>query len=167
MERARGLTGCHGTGDGALHPSEPFPSPPLGACPLTCKLHITVCPSHCGEWLRQWPGRCEFPSFLPESWVFLHADTPLRRRSHWRRTLSPLLCLCGFTCSILFTEQVPPRGYVTFNSSDENPLEGRGLCFRDVTSPINDRDVESSSSSSRGMYPPPLHAAWRCCASGR
>ncbi|EPQ11888.1 Ankyrin repeat and SAM domain-containing protein 3 [Myotis brandtii] len=46
-------------------------------------------------------------------------------------------------------EQVPPRGYVTFNSSDENPLEGRGFCYRDVTSPINDRDVESSSSSSR------------------
>ncbi|XP_036164542.1 ankyrin repeat and SAM domain-containing protein 3 isoform X8 [Myotis myotis] len=44
---------------------------------------------------------------------------------------------------------VPPRGYVTFNSSDENPLEGRGFCYRDVTSPINDRDVESSSSSSR------------------
>ncbi|XP_014444672.1 ankyrin repeat and SAM domain-containing protein 3 isoform X2 [Tupaia chinensis] len=46
-------------------------------------------------------------------------------------------------------EQVPPRGYVTFSSSDENPLEGGGLCHRDVTSPINDRDVESSSSSSR------------------
>ncbi|XP_012661247.1 ankyrin repeat and SAM domain-containing protein 3 isoform X1 [Otolemur garnettii] len=46
-------------------------------------------------------------------------------------------------------EQVPPQGYVTFNSSDENPLEGEGLCYRDVTSPINDQDVESSSSSSR------------------
>lgn len=50
-------------------------------------------------------------------------------------------------------EQVPPRGYVTFNSSDENPLEGGGLCYRDVTSPINDRDVESSSSSSREDHP--------------
>ncbi|XP_006874954.1 PREDICTED: ankyrin repeat and SAM domain-containing protein 3 [Chrysochloris asiatica] len=46
-------------------------------------------------------------------------------------------------------EQVPPRGYVSFNSSDENPLEVGGLCYRDVTSPINERDVESSSSSSR------------------
>ncbi|XP_053527695.1 ankyrin repeat and SAM domain-containing protein 3 isoform X5 [Artibeus jamaicensis] len=46
-------------------------------------------------------------------------------------------------------EQVPPQGYVTFNSSDENLLVGEGLCYRDVTSPINDRDVESSSSSSR------------------
>ncbi|XP_077931000.1 ankyrin repeat and SAM domain-containing protein 3 isoform X5 [Halichoerus grypus] len=46
-------------------------------------------------------------------------------------------------------EQVPLPGYVTFNSSDENPLEGGGLCYRDVTSPINERDVESSSGSSR------------------
>ncbi|KAM5131026.1 ankyrin repeat and SAM domain-containing protein 3 isoform 2-T2 [Callospermophilus lateralis] len=46
-------------------------------------------------------------------------------------------------------EQLPPRGYMTFTSSDENPLEGEGLCYRDVTSPINERDVESSSSSSR------------------
>ncbi|KAM6166035.1 ankyrin repeat and SAM domain-containing protein 3 isoform 2-T2 [Erethizon dorsatum] len=46
-------------------------------------------------------------------------------------------------------EQVPPQDYVTFISSDENPLEGEGLCYRDVTSPINEQDVESSSSSSR------------------
>uniref|UniRef100_G3TEI0 Ankyrin repeat and sterile alpha motif domain containing 3 n=1 Tax=Loxodonta africana TaxID=9785 RepID=G3TEI0_LOXAF len=43
-------------------------------------------------------------------------------------------------------EQVPPRGYVTFNSSDENPLKGGGLCYRDVTSPINDQDVDILSS---------------------
>lgn len=67
-------------------------------------------------------------------------------------------------CPILFTEQVPPRGYVTFNSSDENPLEGRGFCYRDVTSPINDRDVESSSSSSRGMCAtPPTLLGLACC----
>ncbi|XP_038396444.1 ankyrin repeat and SAM domain-containing protein 3 isoform X6 [Canis lupus baileyi] len=46
-------------------------------------------------------------------------------------------------------EQVPPQGYVTFHSSDENPLDVGGLCYRDVTSPINDRDGDSSSSSSR------------------
>nr|XP_011715871.2 ankyrin repeat and SAM domain-containing protein 3 isoform X5 [Macaca nemestrina] len=45
-------------------------------------------------------------------------------------------------------EQAPPRGYVTFSSSGENALEEEGLCCRDVTSPINERDVESSSSSS-------------------
>lgn len=67
-------------------------------------------------------------------------------------------------CPILFTEQVPPQGYVTFNSSDENPLEGRGFCYRDVTSPINDRDVESSSSSSRGMCAPlPAMLGLTCC----
>ncbi|XP_074866585.1 ankyrin repeat and SAM domain-containing protein 3 isoform X3 [Carettochelys insculpta] len=41
-------------------------------------------------------------------------------------------------------EQVPPRGYVTF--SDDGSCEGEDLRFRDVTSPINDQDVESSSS---------------------
>ncbi|KAL0617328.1 Ankyrin repeat and SAM domain-containing protein 3 [Plecturocebus cupreus] len=45
-------------------------------------------------------------------------------------------------------EQAPLCGYVTFNSSGENPLEEEGLCCRDVTSPINERDIESSSSSS-------------------
>lgn len=61
----------------------------------------------------------------------------------------------GLMGSILYTEQAPPRGYVTFNSSGENPLEEEGLCCRDVTSPINERDVESSSSSSsRGMRTP-------------
>ncbi|KAM5228395.1 ankyrin repeat and SAM domain-containing protein 3 [Ctenodactylus gundi] len=46
-------------------------------------------------------------------------------------------------------EQVPPQGYVTFTSGEVNPLESEGLCYRDVTSPINEQDVESSSSSSR------------------
>ncbi|MXQ80755.1 hypothetical protein E5288_WYG008945 [Bos mutus] len=55
-------------------------------------------------------------------------------------------------------EQVPPRGYVSFNSSDEHPLEGGGLCYRDVTSPINERDEQAfsanpvaRSSSSEGL----------------
>lgn len=69
-----------------------------------------------------------------------------------RRTL-PASRVQGFMCPFLSTEQVPPRGYVSFNSSDEHPLEGGGLCYRDVTSPINERDVESSSSSSRGALP--------------
>lgn len=68
------------------------------------------------------------------------------------------MCSCGFTCPFLSTEQVPLPGYVTFNSSDENPLVAGGLCYRDVTSPINDRDVESSSSSSRGECAPPRPA---------
>ena len=68
------------------------------------------------------------------------------------KCLLPFVC-GGFTCPVLPTEQVPPQGYVSFNSSDEHPLEGGGLCYRDVTSPINERDVESSSSSSRGALP--------------
>uniref|UniRef100_A0A8C3IA20 SAM domain-containing protein n=1 Tax=Chrysemys picta bellii TaxID=8478 RepID=A0A8C3IA20_CHRPI len=44
-------------------------------------------------------------------------------------------------------EQVPPQGYVTF--SDNGSFEGEDLRFRDVTSPINEQDVESSSSRGR------------------
>nr|XP_056722358.1 ankyrin repeat and SAM domain-containing protein 3 [Euleptes europaea] len=42
-------------------------------------------------------------------------------------------------------EQVPPEGYVTF-SDEGSGTEGGDLRYRDVTSPINDHDVESSSS---------------------
>nr|XP_034987650.1 ankyrin repeat and SAM domain-containing protein 3 isoform X3 [Zootoca vivipara] len=42
-------------------------------------------------------------------------------------------------------EQVPPEGYVTFND-DGSAFEGGDLRYRDVTSPINEHDVESSSS---------------------
>ncbi|XP_042293550.1 ankyrin repeat and SAM domain-containing protein 3 [Sceloporus undulatus] len=42
-------------------------------------------------------------------------------------------------------EQVPPEGYVTFKD-DGSGFEGGNLCYRDVTSPINEHDVESSSS---------------------
>nr|XP_045017369.1 ankyrin repeat and SAM domain-containing protein 3 isoform X2 [Jaculus jaculus] len=63
-------------------------------------------------------------------------------------------------------EQVPPRGYVTFTSSDDNPLASEGLCCRDVTSPINERDVESSSSSSREpAFCASLGPVWRSSSS--
>ncbi|KAH0631832.1 hypothetical protein JD844_019673 [Phrynosoma platyrhinos] len=42
-------------------------------------------------------------------------------------------------------EQVPPEGYVTFKD-DGTGFEEGSLCYRDVTSPINEHDVESSSS---------------------
>ncbi|KAL8175127.1 UNVERIFIED_CONTAM: Ankyrin repeat and SAM domain-containing protein 3, partial [Gekko kuhli] len=41
--------------------------------------------------------------------------------------------------------QVPPEGYVTFSDEGSGP-EGGDLRYRDVTSPINEHDVESSSS---------------------
>ncbi|XP_070811071.1 ankyrin repeat and SAM domain-containing protein 3 [Pituophis catenifer annectens] len=48
-------------------------------------------------------------------------------------------------------EQVPPEGYVTFKD-DGSGLEGGDLRYRDVISPINDRDVESSSSREENSF---------------
>ncbi|XP_053132637.1 ankyrin repeat and SAM domain-containing protein 3 isoform X2 [Hemicordylus capensis] len=42
-------------------------------------------------------------------------------------------------------EQVPPEGYVTFNN-DGSSSDGGDLRYRDVTSPINEHDVETCSS---------------------
>ncbi|XP_019395531.1 PREDICTED: ankyrin repeat and SAM domain-containing protein 3 isoform X1 [Crocodylus porosus] len=47
-------------------------------------------------------------------------------------------------------EQVPLQGYVTFN--DDGSFEGEALRYRDVTSPINEQDVESSSSREENMF---------------
>ncbi|KAM7151245.1 ankyrin repeat and SAM domain-containing protein 3 isoform 1-T3 [Macrochelys suwanniensis] len=47
-------------------------------------------------------------------------------------------------------EQVPPQGYVTF--SDDGSFEGEDLRFRDVTSPINEQDVDSSSSREENSF---------------
>uniref|UniRef100_A0A8C8SRS2 Ankyrin repeat and sterile alpha motif domain containing 3 n=1 Tax=Pelusios castaneus TaxID=367368 RepID=A0A8C8SRS2_9SAUR len=49
-----------------------------------------------------------------------------------------------------YCEQVPPLGYVTFN--DDGGFEGEDLRFRDVTSPINEQDVESSSSRDENAF---------------
>ncbi|XP_074052392.1 ankyrin repeat and SAM domain-containing protein 3 isoform X3 [Macrotis lagotis] len=49
-------------------------------------------------------------------------------------------------------EQVPPQGYVTFNNSEGNSIEGEDLRYRDVTSPINEQDVESSSSREENAF---------------
>ncbi|ETE61343.1 Ankyrin repeat and SAM domain-containing protein 3, partial [Ophiophagus hannah] len=51
----------------------------------------------------------------------------------------------------LHHEQIPPEGYVTFKD-DGYGLEGGGLRYRDVISPINDRDVESSSSREENSF---------------
>ncbi|XP_019395532.1 PREDICTED: ankyrin repeat and SAM domain-containing protein 3 isoform X2 [Crocodylus porosus] len=45
---------------------------------------------------------------------------------------------------------VPLQGYVTFN--DDGSFEGEALRYRDVTSPINEQDVESSSSREENMF---------------
>ncbi|XP_058142524.1 ankyrin repeat and SAM domain-containing protein 3 isoform X3 [Dasypus novemcinctus] len=100
------------------------------------------------------PGKYEDLSSSDESCPVPQRQRPCRRKGlsihEGPRALARLtaLGLGGKTAPPCY-EQELPRGYVTFNSSDENPLEAGGLCYRDVTSPINDRDVESSSSSSR------------------
>ncbi|XP_068003442.1 ankyrin repeat and SAM domain-containing protein 3 isoform X2 [Melanerpes formicivorus] len=47
-------------------------------------------------------------------------------------------------------EQVPPQGYVTFK--DDGSCEADGIRNRDVTSPINEQDVESSSSREENVF---------------
>uniref|UniRef100_A0A8D0KVI7 SAM domain-containing protein n=1 Tax=Strix occidentalis caurina TaxID=311401 RepID=A0A8D0KVI7_STROC len=47
-------------------------------------------------------------------------------------------------------EQVPPQGYVTFN--DDDSCEADDIRNRDVTSPINEQDVESSSSREDNVF---------------
>ncbi|XP_027695157.1 ankyrin repeat and SAM domain-containing protein 3 isoform X1 [Vombatus ursinus] len=49
-------------------------------------------------------------------------------------------------------EQVPPQGYVTFTNNEGNSIEGEDLRYRDVTSPINEQDVESSSSREENAF---------------
>lgn len=50
---------------------------------------------------------------------------------------------------LLHTEQVPPQGYVTF-SNDGSCVPGV-IRYRDVTSPINELDVDSSSSRGESL----------------
>lgn len=67
--------------------------------------------------------------------------------------LHPNLC----SPFLLHTEQVPPQGYVTFN--DASCASGV-IRNRDVTSPINELDVDSSSS--RGKSLPQKWSSLQC-----
>nr|XP_021488070.1 ankyrin repeat and SAM domain-containing protein 3 isoform X3 [Meriones unguiculatus] len=103
------------------------------------------------------PEKYEDLSSSDESWPVPQRQRPCRKKGlsihEGPRALARITAIGLGGKTQTSYEQVPPRGYVTFTSSDENTLEGEGLCYRDVTSPINERDVESSSSSSRGMHP--------------
>lgn len=70
---------------------------------------------------------------------------------------SLVTCILIFVCSpfLLHTEQVPPQGYVTFN--DDGSCEADNIRNRDVTSPINEQDVESSSSRGKSL---PQKTVW-------
>jgi len=70
-------------------------------------------------------------------------------------------CILIVVCSpFLHTEQVPLQGYVTFN--DDGSCEADNIRNRDVTSPINEQDVESSSS--RGKSKPLSQNSLACSA---
>ncbi|XP_075686591.1 ankyrin repeat and SAM domain-containing protein 3 isoform X2 [Rhinoderma darwinii] len=51
-----------------------------------------------------------------------------------------------------YGDQLPPQGYVTFNDVDGETGGSDDLRYRDVTSPINERDVESNGSSKEEGY---------------
>nr|XP_033819319.1 ankyrin repeat and SAM domain-containing protein 3 isoform X2 [Geotrypetes seraphini] len=50
-------------------------------------------------------------------------------------------------------DQIPPQGYVTFNNGDATTFVGEDIRYRDVTSPINEQDVESNSSKESTFFP--------------
>ncbi|XP_042139525.2 ankyrin repeat and SAM domain-containing protein 3 isoform X5 [Peromyscus maniculatus bairdii] len=117
------------------------------------------------------PEKYEDLSSSDESWPVPQRQRPCRKKGlsihEGPRALARITAI-GLGGKIQTNyEQVPPRGYVTFTSSDENTLEVEGLCYRDVTSPINERDVESSSSSSREepTFCASLGPVWRSSSS--
>ena len=68
------------------------------------------------------------------------------------KCLLPFMC-GGFTCPVLPTEQVPPRGYVSFNSSEEHPLEGGGLCYRDTPRPSTSGMWRAAAAAAEVRFP--------------
>ncbi|XP_021488067.1 ankyrin repeat and SAM domain-containing protein 3 isoform X4 [Meriones unguiculatus] len=117
------------------------------------------------------PEKYEDLSSSDESWPVPQRQRPCRKKGlsihEGPRALARITAIGLGGKTQTSYEQVPPRGYVTFTSSDENTLEGEGLCYRDVTSPINERDVESSSSSSREepTFCDSLGPVWRSSSS--
>ncbi|CAH6786758.1 Anks3 [Phodopus roborovskii] len=116
------------------------------------------------------PEKYEDLSSSDESWPVPQRQRPCRKKGlsihEGPRALAKITAI-GLGGKPQTYEQVPPRGYVTFTSSEENTLEVEGLCYRDVTSPINERDVESSSSSSREepTFCASLGPVWRSSSS--
>ncbi|XP_034361445.1 ankyrin repeat and SAM domain-containing protein 3 isoform X2 [Arvicanthis niloticus] len=117
------------------------------------------------------PEKYEDLSSSDESWPVPQRQRPCRKKGlsihEGPRALARITAIGLGGKTPTSYEQLPPRGYVTFTSSDENTMEGEGLCYRDVTSPINERDVESSSSSSREepTFCASLGPVWRSSSS--
>ncbi|XP_062999248.1 ankyrin repeat and SAM domain-containing protein 3 [Elgaria multicarinata webbii] len=96
------------------------------------------------------PGKYEDLSSSDESYSAPQRQRPTRKSKgpsihEGPHALAKITAVRTGGKSQLRHEQVPPEGYVTFND-DGNGFEGGDLRYRDVTSPINDHDVESSSS---------------------
>ncbi|XP_029400235.1 ankyrin repeat and SAM domain-containing protein 3 isoform X4 [Mus pahari] len=121
--------------------------------------------------LYRTPEKYEDLSSSDESWPVPQRQRPCRKKGlsihEGPRALAKITAIGLGGKTQTTYEQVPPRGYVTFTSSDENTMESEGLCYRDVTSPINERDVESSSSSSREepTFCASLGPVWRSSSS--
>lgn len=117
------------------------------------------------------PEKYEDLSSSDESWPVPQRQRPCRKKGlsihEGPRALAKITAIGLGGKTQTTYEQVPPRGYVTFTSSDENTMESEGLCYTDVTSPINEQDVESSSSSSREepTFCASLGPVWRSSSS--
>ncbi|XP_072463792.1 ankyrin repeat and SAM domain-containing protein 3 isoform X3 [Notamacropus eugenii] len=75
-----------------------------------------------------------------------------RMRQPCRGEPGPGILPVSFPDLFLCPEQVPLQGYVTFTNNEGNSIEGEDLRYRDVTSPINEQDVESNSSREENAF---------------
>ncbi|XP_060116922.1 ankyrin repeat and SAM domain-containing protein 3 [Heteronotia binoei] len=96
------------------------------------------------------PGKYEDLSSSDESYSSLQRQRPARKSKgpsihEGPHALAKITAVRIGGRSQSHYEQVPPEGYVTF-SDEGSSAEGGDLRYRDVTSPINEHDVESSSS---------------------
>ncbi|XP_027758275.1 ankyrin repeat and SAM domain-containing protein 3 isoform X1 [Empidonax traillii] len=101
------------------------------------------------------PGKYEELSSSDESCSAPQRQRPARRMKgpsiHDGPQALAKITAVGMGCKKLSCyEQVPPQGYVTF--SDDGSCEGGDIRNRDVTSPINEQDVESSSSREDNVF---------------
>ncbi|XP_048351059.1 ankyrin repeat and SAM domain-containing protein 3 isoform X2 [Sphaerodactylus townsendi] len=96
------------------------------------------------------PGKYEDLSSSDESYSTPQRQRPVRKSKgpsihEGPHALAKITALRIGGRSQSYYEQVPPEGYMIFNDEGSGS-EGGDLRYRDVTSPINDHDVESSSS---------------------
>ncbi|XP_058013584.1 ankyrin repeat and SAM domain-containing protein 3 isoform X2 [Ahaetulla prasina] len=106
--------------------------------------------------LRRGTGKYEDLSSSDESYYAPQRQRPARKSRgpsihEGPHALAKITAVRTGGKSRLPHEQVPPEGYLTFKD-DGSGLDGGDLRYRDVISPINDRDVESSSSREENSF---------------